>query len=150
MPATMTGDQAEALEPAQEVALAALLTGKPLGEAASAAGRHRSTLWRWLQTDPALIAAYNRGRRELADQARAELLTLGAEAVKAIREALESDDPGLRFRAAVKTLELLGCDGEPTSDPIDSATIAEALEKEDIDLNSQRRINAMFRQIQGG
>jgi hypothetical protein len=87
---TLPPDRAEALEPAQERALAALLAGKPYGEAATAAGVHRATLWRWMTGDPRFMARYNAGRRELVDQARAELLTLGCAAIKAIRETLES------------------------------------------------------------
>jgi hypothetical protein len=41
----------------------------------------------------------------LAYLARAEPLTLGPAAVKAIRESRDSDDPVLRFRGTVNTLE---------------------------------------------
>jgi hypothetical protein len=139
----------DTLEPGQEIALAALLAGKPLGEAAAAASCHRSTLWRWLQADPAFMARYNRGRLELIDQARAELLTLAAKAVAVLRETLEAGDPSMRFKAAVRTLELLGCDGKPpVIGPTDPAEVAEDLVGEQIDLDQQRSRNAIFKRIQ--
>jgi hypothetical protein len=140
----------DTLEPGQEIALTALLAGKPLGEAAAAAGCHRSTLWRWLQADPAFMARYNRDRLELIDQARVELLTLAASAVKVIRETLEAGDPPMRFKAAVKTLELLGCDGKPPAiGPADPVAIAQNLERDEIDLNHQRGINDILRSLVG-
>jgi hypothetical protein len=145
---TLPPDQAEALEPAQELALAALLAGKPLGEAAAAAGCHRATLWRWMTGDPRFMARYNAGRREMADQARTELLTLGQSAIKAIRETLESPDPALRFKAAVKTLELIGCDGSPPAGPTDPEEVAEALESEAMGRDQQRETNRILRSLQ--
>src|SRR6516164_5845206 len=89
-PTTPAGDQAEALEPVQEIALTALLAGRPITEAAAVAGCHRSTVYRWLQDDSLFVARLNASRREIADQARAELLALGTAAVAAIRETLEN------------------------------------------------------------
>src|SRR5262249_30797675 len=124
-----TPEHTEPLEPAQELALSALLAGKSYGEAATAAGCHRATLWRWVTGDPRFIARYNAGRRELVDRARAELLTLGQAAIRAIRETLEGPDPALRFRAAVKTLALLGRDGPAPAGSVDPEEIAADLER---------------------
>ncbi len=128
--ATLPPDQAEALEPAQEIALAALLAGQSASAAAEASGCHRSTLWRWIQTDPRFMARLYRGRHELAEQARAELLTLSSAAVRVLRETLENGESSLRFKAAVKTLELLGCDRSPRIGPIAPAAVVEDLEEE--------------------
>jgi hypothetical protein len=53
-PAAPDSDPIGELEPAQELALAALLAGKPHRDAAKAGGVNRVTLWRWLTGDPRL------------------------------------------------------------------------------------------------
>src|SRR5262245_36186261 len=113
-PATPGSEPLGDLEPARELALAAILAGKPYNGVTALAGVSRVTLWRWMTGDPKFIARYNAGRRELVDQARAELLTLASSVVKVIRRTLEqgTGDGGYKnFLAAVKTLELLGCGG---------------------------------------
>jgi hypothetical protein len=148
-PSTPEQADDDALDPSQELALAALLAGKTYGEAATAAGVHRGTVWRWLTGDPRFIARYNAGRREIADRARAGLLTLGQLAIKAVQEALEGDDPALRFKAAVKTLELLGVGREPPSGSTDPAEIALDLEKAETDRLHRADMNRLFRDLAG-
>jgi hypothetical protein len=96
------------------------------------------------------MARYNAGRRELVDQARAELLALGQSAIKAIRETLDGPDPALRYKAAEKTLELIGCDGPPPGGSVDPGEIAAGLEKSELDLLHQADMNRIFRRLTGG
>jgi hypothetical protein len=148
-PATPDSDPIGDLEPAQELAMAALLAGKPYRAAAKAGGVNRVTLWRWLTGDPRFIAKFNMGRRELADQTRAELLNLGQSAIKAMRATLESGDPALRFKAATKVLELLGCGGPAPAGSIDASEIAAEIEKAEIDRQHQAHMNQVFRALTG-
>ncbi len=140
---TPTPNQARALDPAQEIALAALLAGKPVTEAATVAGCHRSSVWRWLTDDPSFIAAYNLGRRELVDQNRAELLALGPAAVKVIRNMLEqgTGDGGFKdFQCACKVLEMIGCAGAPSVGSIDPEEIAMGLRQDESSKAIQERL----------
>jgi hypothetical protein len=148
-PTTPGPDQIGELEPSQELVLAALLAGKPYSDVASAGRVSRTTVWRWLTGDPKFIARYNAGRRELADETRAGLLILGQSAITAIRETLESGDPALRFKAATKVLELLGCDGPAPAGSIDPAEIAGELEEAEIGRRHQAQMNQAFRALTG-
>jgi hypothetical protein len=68
------------LSATQETALAALLAGQKVTDAAKAAGIHRATIYHWLKDSdrPAFRRALDRGRRELRRAARARLLALAS------------------------------------------------------------------------
>lgn len=51
---------------ARQTVAKALKVGLPMTRTAELAGVHRTTLWRWLETDPALIAARDRRTAALA------------------------------------------------------------------------------------
>jgi hypothetical protein len=55
------------LTPEQDAAVAALLAGRTVTDAAAATGVDRTTVHRWLKKDFAFQAALNLGRRESRD-----------------------------------------------------------------------------------
>jgi hypothetical protein len=100
------------LPPVQTRALSALLAGQSVTDAASAVGVSRETLHRWLP-DPGFVAAYNAGKNELLDAARAELRALTGASVARLRTILT--DPNLppttlptQLRAATAVLGMVG------------------------------------------
>src|SRR3954470_11486988 len=101
--ATPTGG---GLTPAQEGAVAALLAGKTVTEAAAAAGADRTTVHRWLKDDFAFLAAYNRGRREMREALQGRLMALADKAVGAVESAVAAGD-GKAALALLKGLGLL-------------------------------------------
>ncbi len=97
---------AEMLTANQEQALAALLTGSSVTDAAAAAAVDRTTVHRWLKDDVQFRAAHNRGRRELCQATEGRLLTLATKAMKCVETALDSGD-GKVALALLKDLGLL-------------------------------------------
>src|SRR4051812_8522114 len=87
------GAPEDELPPAQRKAVAALIGGATVTAAAAAAGVGRSTVYRWLDADPAFVAELNRGLRDQADAARAELRALAVEALAVVRGLLTKRTP---------------------------------------------------------
>jgi len=112
----------DALSPSQEKALAVLLTGKPVTDAAAAAGVDRTTVHRWLKEDFGFQAALNRARRELREAMTAKLMALAEKAAEAVERSIDEGD-GKTALALLKGLGLLT--GEPpkvgSDDPQDLA-----------------------------
>jgi hypothetical protein len=81
----------EELTPAQDQALAALLGGKCVTEAATIAGVDRVTVHRWLK-DWSFKAAFNRRRRELQEAMEARLMALANKAADCVDQSLATGD----------------------------------------------------------
>jgi hypothetical protein len=98
-------DYAE-LEPGQERAIIALLSGPTLRAAASSAGISETTLWRWLR-EPNFRAAYRRARREALERATSRLAALVETAVEALGEIVadRTVSPHVRVSAASRIVE---------------------------------------------
>jgi hypothetical protein len=92
------------LTPAQERALAALLTGKTVTAAADDAQVDRTTVHRWLKDDFVFQAALNRGRRDLYEALRVRLMTLADKAVECLERSLAEGDG----KTALEVLKGLG------------------------------------------
>ena len=90
---------------AAEVAAAALAAGKGVQEAAEAAGIGRRTLSRWL-TDPAFVARVDALRCEAVARAMNRLSSGMSAAATVLMLLLGSKDEHVRYKAAVKTIEL--------------------------------------------
>jgi transposase-like protein len=84
----------ENLSPAQEKALAALLAGQTITDAAKAAEVDRSTIYRWLRDAcrPDFRIALERGRLELRQAVEARLLALANEATDCLEHAFARGD----------------------------------------------------------
>jgi hypothetical protein len=98
-----------ALAPNQENALAALLAGKSVTDAAAVAEVDRTTLHRWLKEDFQFQAAWNRGRRDLRQAMEAQLMAMAEKAAKAVASAIDAGD-GKTALALLKGLGLLSGD----------------------------------------
>jgi len=93
-----------ALTAPQESALAELLAGRSVTEAAAAASVARQTVHTWLRDDYTFQAAYNRGRKELADAHAARLHALTAVALDTVETAMKEGD----VKAALTVLRGVG------------------------------------------
>ena len=93
------------IKPNQRKALLALLEGGSLAAAATAAGVHKTTCWRWLQ-EPAFQAANREGRRLLVERALGELQQATSEAVKALSRNLTAEKSSDQIKAAIAILDI--------------------------------------------
>jgi AcrR family transcriptional regulator len=102
----------------QEKAIAALLAGQPVREAAKHAGVNRGTLHRWLTNDAVFIATYNFARKERTDAVLHELRKLGAEAVEVVRTLMTcAETPAtLKLKAAISILEAVTDESHGSTD----------------------------------
>jgi len=76
----------------QESVLAALLMGTSVTAAAGDAGIARQTVHRWLTADAVFIAAYNRGRHELASSHATRILAMCGAALDVLDGAIAAGD----------------------------------------------------------
>ena len=84
----------------QEAAIASLLVGSNVTEAAEAAGVARATVSGWLNHDPGFAAELANRRAELWEANRDQLRSVVDAAVKALRVLLADDDARVRLSAA--------------------------------------------------
>lgn len=89
----------------QAAAIQAILEGRRYGEAASIAGVHRSTLYRWLQDNDAFVAQLNRGRAEIRHAHAAKLDLIAEAALQTVHAAIGSGDA----KTAMDFLKALDC-----------------------------------------
>ena len=118
-PATAAGDPGPLTRP-QRAAIERLAAGDSATAAAAAARVGRTTVYRWLQHDPAFRAAYHAWQAEAAASARARLLALADAAVTTVAAAVANGDT----RLALAVLKGQGLLTPPTPGPTDPALIA--------------------------
>jgi len=126
----------------QATAMASLLAGASVSEAAADSGISRSTLYRWMRSDHLFRARMNRGRRELQDALDARLLAIAERAVEAVSQAIEGGD----VRTAVSLLRGLGVlDGQRTRiGPEDADVLREEEELSAREEESSRRLRSVL------
>lgn len=90
----------------QDTALAALLAGATISEAAAKAQASRNTVARWLK-DPAVIARLNERREELWRVMGDHLLNLASEAVAELAKLIHDKDSRVKVSAIAKVLATL-------------------------------------------
>ena len=93
------------LTPAQSSAVLLLVAGRTDAEAAAELGVHRCTVSQWKNHHPAFIAELNRTRDTVNAELSDRLRVLASAALRAIGDALESDDPAARTAAAFGVLK---------------------------------------------
>jgi hypothetical protein len=120
----------EPLTAAQETAVAALLAGKTVTDAAGVAGVDRTTIHRWLREDFTVQAAVNAGRRELREGVRSRLERLAEKASECVERAIDGGNVKAAL-AILNGLEVL------TPTRIGSENPAELAEE--ADLSAQER-----------
>ena len=98
------------LSPNQLAAIAALVNGASVTDAAKRAGVDRTTLHRWRSGDSRFVAELNRAKQEALDAVRGEMRNALADAAKVVRELITSADtpPSIRLRASLALLESAG------------------------------------------
>jgi hypothetical protein len=114
----------------QVLAVAALMGGSTVTEAAEKAGVSRETVSRWVHHDPAFIAELQNRRAELIATLQFEFASLGKRAIEVMRDILKSGtgEGGAKdFAAAVKVLEMLGLGTVATVEPTTPREVAAKL-----------------------
>lgn len=97
----MNPDVTQNLQPPQLRALTVLLETGDKSKAAKAAKVSRTTLYRWLHTDPAFGAALEDATRQALREFSQTLVRLAAKAAAALDDALGAEQEiGTRLRAA--------------------------------------------------
>lgn len=100
------------LQPEQQTCILALLEGATDQDAADRSGVSRQTVQRWKSDDALFIAKLNDARQVQWDAHRARLSALQGKALDRIAQALDSEDEGIAFKAAVTVVKL--ADQRPT------------------------------------
>jgi hypothetical protein len=124
-PHNATLSEERTVSPAQAGALAVLAAGQSISQAASAAKVDRTTVHRWLNSDPVFIAEYNAAKMEMAETLRSEVRKLANDAVAALRDLIGPNSPAnVRLRAVELILARVAVDqgseriGSPLSDEV--------------------------------
>jgi hypothetical protein len=93
----------ESLSRKQEKALLRLVSGESVALVAKSQNISESTVWRWLQ-QPKFQLRYRAMRRQLVENAIADLQNLTSEAVETLRRNLSSGHPSSEVRTALGVL----------------------------------------------
>ena len=90
------GDVLEVVHPPlgadQQAIMDLLQSGKSIQETAQMVGISRQTFYRWLKSDPAFRAAYNKWQNEIEETTYARLLALSEVALDSLEKAIRSGD----------------------------------------------------------
>src|SRR5580765_5130569 len=113
----------------QQRALAVLIEGKALKEAAEGAGVNRSTLYRWIRQDAAFAAAYNAWQQEIAESARARMLCASHAAVEKVIRCMDLD-----ANLAFKVIKEMGILRPRAAGQIDPDRLRQAMALEEREL----------------
>ena len=106
------------ISPAQSLAVAALVNGSTITQAAEKAGVTRETVSRWMHGNPVFIAELQNTRAEIAAQTRYALEALGEKAVETLVNAIQNRYMhSTTLRAACAVLKLIGADRAETMKP---------------------------------
>lgn len=93
------------LTPQQAQVIGLLLAGKSQTEAAAAVGIAAESISRWKLSNAAFVAAYNEARQAQWDAITTRLDNLATQAVDALAELMQDDDPKVRLQAVRLWLE---------------------------------------------
>jgi hypothetical protein len=101
---TLAEAKAMSLTEPQRAAILKLTSGETRSAAAIAAGVTRTTLYRWLNHDPAFQAAYNAWQKDLVTTAQGQLLAASQEAIGVVVGSIRKGNAALAW----KLLQSLG------------------------------------------
>ncbi len=98
-----------ALTPLEAQVLAALEQGRSVSEAAREAGLHRSTIYHWLNHNPAFAGLLGRSTRQRTEALLDRILELANPAFDTIQQLVENENtpPAVRLRAAKLVLDFV-------------------------------------------
>lgn len=97
---------AEKLSIPQRQALTALVSGTPVVTTAQQVGVHRTTVHRWITSDPLFRAAYNAFQQEARENSKMKLLSVVQDALGAVTGAIQAGDKRMAYNL-LKDLGLL-------------------------------------------
>ena len=144
------GDTTPELSEQQRTACDLIVAGRTLQDVAEAISVARPTVSRWLNHEPAFIAAVNARRQELWETSVDGLRGLLPQALKVLKAELDGPQPLQAALAVLKTAGLTGSLGRP-SGPITVEAVeqemrqreiereATALTAEDVELAQRKR-----------
>lgn len=118
-------DNPNDLKPAQEVALAALLTGASVTAAAEAANVDRTTVSRWL-AEPKFQARFNLGRRHQREIVFGRIVSLTEKASRCVEKAIDSGDARVAL-ALLKEVVRVNCDARIDPDELRMRNLFDSL-----------------------
>ena len=119
----------EALTPAQEAVIDALLAGKTQADAAALAGVAAETVSRWKRQDALFVATWQNRRRQVWDAHAQRLRNLAGRALDVVEQGLDAGD----LRAAALVLksvdlgDLAAPEAETTPEAIKQARFLDAI-----------------------
>ena len=105
-------DKSGQLTTKKKNAIELLITGKTDAEVAKAVGVTRQTVNQWRNHDATFVAELNYQRETLWQAERERLRSLVRKAVNALDANLDSDNEGIRQRAALHVLKCVGLYGK--------------------------------------
>ena len=135
-----------AISAEQERALGLLTIGKTATEAAAGTGISRSTLYRWMRDDPAFVAAWNAWQLDQRQATQVQLLGMAADAVAAVRTALQRGDG----RLALNLLKGMGLLDKPpvgSEDPELARKQLDLARREEVLTLQEREFDVMIKEI---
>jgi len=88
----------DALSTPQRTALTALIRGSNIKDAAQTAGVHRTTLHRWISSNPTFRAAYNAWQHECKESTKTKLLSVVQDALSTVISAIQKGNHSLAYR----------------------------------------------------
>ena len=109
---TKTDENRQELTGAQLNALAALLGGASITDAATAAGVQRQTVHEWLR-QAQFVIVLNTGRAELWELQQNALRALGDKANAVLDAAMDSEDAAVALKAALGVARAIAALGPP-------------------------------------
>lgn len=101
--ATRRGNS-DGLSPHQIAVLESLLTGATVTKAAATVGVDRTTVHRWIRSDPVFLASLNEGKRELWESIGRQMLYVARAAADTVLEAIHDGDA----RTSLEVLKGIG------------------------------------------
>lgn len=125
------------LSPTQELAVAALVEGHSVTDAAAVAGVTRQTVHRWLAGDFFFRAELNRQRQEIRDAYRDRLHQLAGVAIGTVEEAVGKGDA----RVALALLRDLGVLSLPAIGSSNPDELREAAEIEELQRQTMHQLS---------
>jgi uncharacterized lipoprotein YajG len=130
------------LSPAQRTAIIRLTSGDTRSEAAIAAGVTRTTLYRWLNHDPAFQAAFNAWHKDLITTAQGQLLAASQDAINTVLNSIRRGNAQLAW----KLLESQGLTqgSKPGSTDVGQLQRAEEVDRKRAEIAERKKINKVL------
>jgi hypothetical protein len=114
------------LRPKQEAALAALVAGSNVSEAAAKAGVTRPTVSGWLHGDATFRAEYENARAAARHGLAVKVQAAAAKAIDRLAALVDHENPAIALKASVAIVHRIGPPAEAPAPPAESTAEAVA------------------------